>query len=138
VTTAATKGFTLLELLIVLAISAAIMALAVPRLSGLTALASLNGAARELAAALRTARGLAMAQHRNVAVILDARAQSYRTEGAPRTQRVPAGLRLTLDSDTILFFPDGSSTGGQIRVAAAQRSYVVDVDWLTGRVAIHE
>ena len=36
----------------------------------------------------------------------------------------------------IRFFPDGGSNGGRITVAAGVRKYEVDVDWLTGRVAI--
>ena len=36
----------------------------------------------------------------------------------------------------IRFYPDGSSTGGRITVASGERKYVVDVDWLTGRVSI--
>ena len=42
-------------------------------------------------------------------------------------------------SDTrggIRFYPDGSSTGGRITVASGERKYLVDVDWLTGRVSI--
>jgi general secretion pathway protein H len=36
----------------------------------------------------------------------------------------------------IRFYPDGGSNGGRITVAAGERKYEVDVDWLTGRVAI--
>jgi len=39
---------------------------------------------------------------------------------------------------SIRFYPDGSSTGGRITVAAGERKYLVDVDWLTGRVSINE
>ena len=37
---------------------------------------------------------------------------------------------------SIRFFPDGGSNGGRITVASGERKYEVDVDWLTGRVAI--
>ena len=36
----------------------------------------------------------------------------------------------------IRFFPDGGSNGGRVTVFAGERKYEVDVDWLTGRVAI--
>ncbi len=36
----------------------------------------------------------------------------------------------------IRFFPDGGSNGGRITLAAGERKFDVDVDWLTGRVAI--
>jgi general secretion pathway protein H len=36
----------------------------------------------------------------------------------------------------IRFYPDGSSTGGRITVTFGRTQYLVDVDWLTGRVSI--
>ncbi len=36
----------------------------------------------------------------------------------------------------IRFFADGGSNGGRVTIAAGERKYEVDVDWLTGRVAI--
>ena len=36
----------------------------------------------------------------------------------------------------IRFYPDGGANGGRMTIAAGERKYEVDVDWLTGRVAI--
>jgi general secretion pathway protein H len=36
----------------------------------------------------------------------------------------------------IRFYPDGGSTGGRVTLSAGERKFDVDVDWLTGRVAI--
>ncbi len=36
----------------------------------------------------------------------------------------------------IRFYPDGGSNGGRVTLAAGERKFEVDVDWLTGRVAI--
>ena len=44
--------------------------------------------------------------------------------------------RSGLSVRTIRFYSDGSSTGGRITVASGERKYLVDVDWLTGRVSI--
>mgnify|MGYP003296267829 CR=1 FL=1 len=38
----------------------------------------------------------------------------------------------------VRFFPDGGSTGGRVTLAAGERKFDVDIDWLTGRVAIAE
>ena len=38
----------------------------------------------------------------------------------------------------IRFYPDGSSTGGRITVSSGERKFLVDVDWLTGRVSIED
>ena len=37
---------------------------------------------------------------------------------------------------SIRFFPDGGSNGGRVTLAAGERKFEIDVDWLTGRVAI--
>jgi general secretion pathway protein H len=40
------------------------------------------------------------------------------------------------------FYPDGSSNGGRVTVAAGEsgnaREFVIDVDWLTGRVTVSD
>ena len=36
----------------------------------------------------------------------------------------------------IRFFPDGGSNGGRVTLAAGERKFDIDIDWLTGRVAI--
>ena len=36
----------------------------------------------------------------------------------------------------VRFFADGSSTGGRVTLMVGERSYAVDVDWLTGRVRV--
>jgi len=111
------KGFTLLELLVVLLIAASAIALVLPQLSGARAGIVLKSSAREVAGALRAARGEAIARHREVSFVTAAEVSG------------------SLDG-VIRFFPDGSSSGGSIRLSAAGRSYVIEVDWLTGRVAI--
>jgi general secretion pathway protein H len=35
---------------------------------------------------------------------------------------------------SILFFPDGGSTGGRLTLATGDRRRLIAVDWLTGRV----
>jgi len=42
------------------------------------------------------------------------------------------------NTGAIRFYPDGGSNGGRITVGAGARKYEVDVDWLTGRIAILE
>ncbi|BAU50064.1 general secretion pathway protein H [Sulfurifustis variabilis] len=142
------SGFTLLELLVVLVLAASVAALVAPALSGAVALAELKAGARTLASALRHARGRAIAEHRDVALLLDVEARTWRVTGQERTHRLVSRLDLRLytaqsevtsrDAGSIRFFPDGSSTGGRITLAARNRAYVVDVAWLTGRVTIHD
>ena len=138
----------MLELLVVLAIAASVMAVALPQFSRMASLFAVKSATRELAAALRSARSEAIAGQRDVALMLDVQARTYRLAGATRLRRLDPQLELKLlaaqnevsnpQVGAIRFFPDGSSTGGRVTLAATGQSYVVDVNWLTGRVAIHE
>lgn len=138
-------GFTLVEMLVVLAIMALVFALVPPLLAGSQARAELAAATREIAAALRETRGLAIREGRSEAFIVDGAAGTFRPGAAARSRPVPAGLRLSLltaggersDSGTgaIRFFGDGSSTGGGVRVLQGERRSDVLVDWLTGRVS---
>ena len=140
------RGFTLLEIVIALTIVAigyAILAGVVFR--GPSAY-DLKTSARSLAAALRQAQSTAMATRRDTALTLDMETREYAVTGEPEPHKLPSGLELKLytaqsevESDkrgAIRFYPDGSSTGGRITVAIAERKYLVDVDWLTGRVSI--
>ena len=45
---------------------------------------------------------------------------------------------LDREKGRIRFFPDGSSTGGAITVSGSKLAYRVNVDWLTGVIAIVE
>ena len=141
-------GFTLLELLVVLAIAAGIAALVMPQLSNAIALFELKSGARQLASALQAARGRAIARDGEVSVIVDVEKRMYRTTGVSEVLPVSPELILkleTADSEVlndqvgaIRFFPDGSSTGGRLTLSAGSKRYVVSVNWLTGRVTIHE
>ena len=78
------RGFTLLELMVVLAIMALLVALVPPLVSGASDRVALKGAARQLAAGLRFARSQAIARNRPAVLQLDLKARRYtlRNEGA--------------------------------------------------------
>lgn len=142
------RGFTLLELLLVLVIAAAGYALVARVGSGGLSGAELKSAARAVAAGLRDARGTAIATQESVALTLDLEHRSMEVGGAGRARSLPQRLDLKLYTaqseivddkrGAIRFYPDGSSTGGRVTLAAGERSLLVDVDWLTGRVTIKE
>jgi general secretion pathway protein H len=137
---------TLIELLVVLMLMGLIAAMSVPLLSGGVSGAELKGAAREVAAGLRFARSDAVASRRETRLLLDLEQRTFRVDHDARTHSLPKQVELklfTAQSDlvdektgAIRFYPDGGSNGGRITIAAGERKYEVDVDWLTGRVAI--
>jgi len=140
------RGVTLLELLIVLSIMAVLAALVVPRFTGGVSASELKGATREIAAGLRLARSEALATRKETRLMLDLEQRSFRVEPDTRTHALPKQIELklfTAQSDlvsdkvgAIRFFPDGGSNGGRVTLAAGERKFNVDIDWLTGRVAI--
>jgi general secretion pathway protein H len=142
------RGFTLVELLAVLAILAVIVAALPGLVPGSRPTVELKAAARELALGLRQTRSLAIAGNRPEIFAVDVRAGRYTVgaEGSPR--RLPGRLELALHTaaddlvddavGAIRFFPDGSSTGGRIALAGGGRALDVVVDWLTGRIEVRE
>jgi general secretion pathway protein H len=143
---ASARGVTLLELLIVLSIMAVLAALVVPRFTGGVSGSALKGATREIAAGLRVARSEALATRKETRLLLDLEQRTFRVEPDTRVHSLPKEIELklfTAQSDllsekvgAIRFFPDGGSNGGRVTLAAGERKYNVDIDWLTGRVAI--
>jgi general secretion pathway protein H len=140
-----TGGFTLIEVIVVIAILGLALALVVgykpPWSSGLGA----RAAAGRLASVLRLARSEAVSSNAPVSVTIDVPAHRYRV-GQEAGGRLPPGLtvelltiageRRTASEGTIRFNPDGSSTGGRITLGNGVRKIAVGVDWLTGRVSV--
>jgi general secretion pathway protein H len=142
------RGFTLIELVVVLAILALATALVPPLLSGGRDRAEFKATVREIAAALRQTRSLAMTQDRSEALVVDVAHGVLRWGGSRGARTVPKGIRLVLlttagermdgEIGDIRFFPDGSSTGGHVTLVQGERRSDVFVDWLSGRISIGE
>ncbi|NML84091.1 GspH/FimT family pseudopilin [Polaromonas sp.] len=139
-------GFTLIELLVVTIIMVMAYSLAGPLVSSGVSSTELKASARQLAAGLRRARSEAVAQRRESVLTIDVEGRRFQLSGDPRLYRLPKDVDVKLftaqselvntNTGSIRFFPDGGSTGGRITVTAKQRQYAVDVNWLTGQVAI--
>jgi general secretion pathway protein H len=139
-------GFTMLELVIVLLLMG-LMLLIVPRyvFTGVSA-ADLRASSRDLAAGLRQARSEAVLLRRETTLNVDLEKRNFALSTHAKVHQLPEALELKLftaqsevvneKQGAIRFFPDGSSTGGRITVASGERKYLVEVDWLTGKVSI--
>ena len=143
---AAQAGFTLIELLVVTVIMVMAYSLAGPLVSSGVSSTELKASARQLAAGLRKARSDAVTRRRETVLTVDVEGRRFQLSGDPRLYRLPRDIEVKVftaqselvnaNTGSIRFFPDGGSTGGRITVAAKQRQYAVDVNWLTGQVAI--
>jgi general secretion pathway protein H len=136
----------MIELLVVLMLMSLIAAMTVPFLRGGVSSTELRGAAREVAAGLRYARSDAVATRKETRLTLDLEQRTYQIDRDARVHALPKQVEIKLftaqkdlvdeKSGAIRFYPDGGSNGGRITIAAGERKYDVDIDWLTGRVAI--
>lgn len=142
------RGFTLVELLVVLLIMGMLLTLTPAAFQRVMPGMQLKAAAREVAAVLREARSLAIRDNRETTVVIDTEARAYRLSAAKRAHQLDKGLgvelitavseRLDEATGRIRFFPDGTSTGGRVKFTRGERAYYVVVDWLSGRVRIVE
>lgn len=118
----AEAGFTLLELLVVLTVMALVTVVVGPRFSSWRE-PGLRQVGRDLALELRSARGASM---RTGGI--------GRLDAAGLEARLPPGF--SLSGASIVFYPDGRTSGGSMVLAAASGTMRLDVDWLTGAVAV--
>lgn len=139
------RGFTLLEILAVLALIGIAVTVTAFSLDGGLERARLDASARDMVAALRHTRTRALVEHRPQWFTLDLNARTFASPGRD-PQAIAAGTTLHVTSAAedvqhpgearIRFFPDGSSTGGNIELTRKNRDVRIDVDWLTGSVAM--
>jgi general secretion pathway protein H len=141
----ATAGFTLIELIVTLAVLGLALVLITGYQAPWSSAFGLRGTAAELASGLRLARSQAIVGNRPVALDLDLAGHRYQVGDDP-PHALPAKLSIALltiagenrgrTRGDIRFNPDGSSTGGRISLAEGPRRIAVGVDWLTGRVTV--
>jgi general secretion pathway protein H len=140
-------GFTLIEVIVVMAILALALTLIVGYRPPWSASLGVRGAAGKLAATLRLARSEAISHDVSVAVAIDVARHRYRIDQGserplPPTLKVElltlVAERYATNAGVIRFNPDGSSTGGRVTIGDALRTISVGVDWLNGRVSIRD
>ena len=137
-------GYSLIELVVVLAIISLAASLAMVGLRRVPDSVRLEVAARNLASALRLARATAIGRHDEVLFTLDADQRTFETAlnrrghfdsdisvnlivAAPERRGSVGGFR---------FYPNGSSTGGQVDLTLNSWQARVLVSWVTGEAQL--
>jgi general secretion pathway protein H len=127
-------GYTLIELLVVIGILGLVAAVATPLASKMVSSASVHTASYNIAQKLRSLQDEAV------------RTQQVITLGQTTTKLSTTTGKLVFASDTeavtltsqISYFPDGTTTGGQIILHGGNKTIELNIAWLTGAVAIGE
>jgi general secretion pathway protein H len=135
----------LIELLVVLAILALISTIVLPRAHVVRG-PSLGLVAADMAAKLRAARITAIAQNRDVAFALDTDTRTYGVAGTGAPRTLPAAIAVSVTTAReyiretkeahLVFYSDGTSSGGTIRLTDQNQAVAIGVEWLTGAVHI--
>jgi general secretion pathway protein H len=138
------SGFTLAEMLVVLAIVALAAAIAFPSLKAGQTERSLLLLSQRIASALLESRMNAVVKNRITSIEFDTISRTFKMNSKPFaalpssfTAELLTGRGEVFVSDpTYTFFPDGSSTGGSIRLIGSNISRTIKLHWLTGQVEL--
>ncbi|OGP88481.1 MAG: type II secretion system protein GspH [Deltaproteobacteria bacterium RBG_16_48_10] len=159
------RGFSLLELTVVLVLLSLFIALIAPSLSRFSKSVELKASAKKVAAILRYYRSEAINKGKVYQVFFDSnlmevKVQSIESEDqeetgkkeatdAQKTFFLPVGVQMKelniestqypSDLPAIEFYPNGGSNGGDILLdTQSQKGYKIKVNFLTGTVAIEK
>lgn len=139
------RGFTLVEVMVVMVIIALIMGMVATSMSSSISRAEARAAARELVSSLRYTRARAILDKSEKVFKVNTEQRSYQAPGRKQVD-LPKGVDVTIttarseitseDVAGIRFFPDGGSTGGHIELTVNEREYRVNIAWLTGQTSM--
>lgn len=142
---ARSRGFTLVELMVVLVIISLVMGLVATSMSRSISGAEARATSRKLVASLRYTRARAIIDKQEHVFEVNTEDRSYQAPGRKQVD-LPEGVDLTITTarseitseavSGIRFFPDGGSTGGHIELMVNDREYRVNIAWLTGETRL--
>ena len=130
---AGSDGFTLLEALVALAITALIAAIVVPNMVQALDILTLQETTRIFQADLRVARETAIRTGQKVDLEATNHGREYDWIGGSRF--LPPKITLKM-SKPLVVYPDGSVQTAAITMSSGRREYPITVDPATGAVAV--
>ena len=132
-------------MLLVVALIAAASVLAAAAFTGGMDGTRLRGSAKEIAAQLRYTRTQALITGLPQRFVVDPQAHTWQAPDGRRGE-IPADLGIVFTGarqaqpsrgeGAVVFFADGASTGGRVRLSLRRAAWNIDVAWLTGQVKL--
>jgi general secretion pathway protein H len=152
------RGFSLVELIIVLLLISLAVSLVIPSLFRLSKTAELKGMAQKVSAILRYCRSESIRRGQVYQVLFDSHAREIRVQSVEEVEEqerviqryaLPEGIQIEevkipppqylTEVPAIEFYPNGGSNGGSILVDSRDRKgYIIKVHFLTGIVEIEK
>jgi general secretion pathway protein H len=142
------RGFSLIEILIVLVIAVIIMGVVGPKISSGISSVKFKSITKEVVSGLRYARMKSITENRKIEFIVNLEQHFYRIDEENKNHPIPEDIEITLvtastqvigeEQGSIIYFPDGSSSGGRVTLETEQQKRLIDVNWLTGMVEVSE
>lgn len=139
------QGFTLIEMIVVLLVLAMIAGMASARFSVRSGADSLQAIAYEVASRCRAARTGAVRAGADQVVTIDL-ASRVMAGGEKEPLEIPQPISIVAETSAaerpsasvaaVRFLPNGSSTGGMVRLASGGQAYEIRINWFTGRVSV--
>jgi general secretion pathway protein H len=140
------QGFTLLEVVCVVAILAILAGFVFPSLPRTTSRARLESYAIATAALLKADRNAALRRQTEVETEINAEKRLVRSGATGRSLLIPddvsfdallsARCNRNFAGSGVTFFPSGMSCGGVIALSRSDNSYEIRVNWLTGGIEV--
>ena len=136
---ASNAGFTLVEMLVVLAIMAVTLAVSLPYVRGSSEAHILDATAQTLAARLRETQSAAMFDNAERTLSIDLKHKLildpvFVVPQGISLKIVTAEKEVTTELASIRFFADGGSTGGTIALSKGENTREIFINWLTGAI----
>lgn len=140
------KGFSLIELVIVLIVISLSISLVAPSLSRFLKTVELKGAAKKVSGILRYCRSEAVNKGQAYQVLFDSNVREVKVQSMESTEKkgkdriktyfLPDGIQMK-GVNLIEFYPNGGSNGGAILLdSQSHTGYRIKVHFLTGMVDV--
>ena len=142
------RGFTLIELVVVLLIVVLGFSVIGINISSGNQSTQLKAITRDLASALRYARGQALISHQEISVAINLAENNYTVSNRDKVYHFSDEIDVTLviaqeefkgeEVGQLRFYADGSSSGGRITLELGNLINKIDVNWLSGKINIDD